>query len=303
MKENKVVIIGCGNVGMSYAYSLVNQRNSIDSLYIIDINRTKLKGEVMDLNHTLPYSPSRMSIHAGTYKDCRDAAIVTICAGVPQNKGQTRIDLINDNNKILKEIVKNVMDNGFNGIFLLACNPVDAMSYLTWKYSGLPAKQVIGSGTVLDSARLKYIIAKKTRINSKSVHGYVIGEHGDSEFIPWNSIDIGLQSIDDFLTNDDKEKISEKVKNAAYEIINAKGNTSYGIGVCLARITNAILSDEHLVLPVSNYDKENDVFIGMPAVIGREGIIKRINLSLNKKDEDKLNHSISVIKDAIKSVK
>ena len=303
MKESKVIIVGCGNVGMSCAYSLVNQKNNIDTLCIIDINEKRVKGEVMDLNHTLAYSPSKMTIKVGKYSDASDADIAILCAGVPQNPGQTRLDLLKDNDKILKNIIDNLMKNKFNGILLLASNPVDVMTYLAQKYSGLDHNKVIGSGTVLDSSRLKYMIAEKTKINPKSIHGYVIGEHGDSEFVPWNNIDIGLQHINDFLTEKDKKTIEEKVKNAAYEIIKCKGNTSYGIGVCLARITNAILGDERIIMPVSNYDKKNDVYIGMPAIIGSEGVIKKIRFNLKKKDEEKLNKSIKIIKEAIKSIK
>ena len=176
------------------------------------------------------------------------------------------------------------------------------MTYLTYKYSKLPANQVIGSGTSLDTARLRYLVGSKLGINSKNVHGYVIGEHGDSEFIPWSNVNIGLQNINDFLNESDKQEIEEEVRNAAYEIIEKKGATYYGIGECLVRITNAILGDEKAVMAVSNYDKNNDCFVGLPVVLGRAGVVKKIYFNLTKEEEDKLQNSIDVIKEAIRKV-
>ena len=300
--KNKVVVIGCGNVGMSYAYSLVNQGSFVDELCLIDLNEEKAKGEAMDLNHCMAYAPNKMNIKAGSYSDCVDATLIVICAGANQNPGETRMDLIDKNAKIFKSIIGNVMASGFNGIFLVATNPLDVMTYLTCKYSGLPTSRVIGSGTCLDSARLKYLVGDKLNINPKNIHGYVIGEHGDSEFIPWSNVNIGLQNVRDFLNTEDMKNIEDSVRNAAYEIINRKGNTSYGIGICLVEITNAILSDENSVMVVSNYDKENDVYIGLPCIIGRSGVIKKIYFNLNEEEKNKLQHSIDIIKDAINKV-
>lgn len=299
---NKVIIIGCGNVGMSYAYALVNQNTYVDELCLIDLDMNKVSGEVMDLNHCLPYSSSRIKIKVGSYKDCEDARLIVICAGANQAVGETRMDLINKNSKIFKSIIDEVMKNNFNGIFLVATNPLDVMTYLTYKYSNLPSRKVIGSGTSLDSARLKYLIGNKLNISSKNVHGYVIGEHGDSEFIPWSNVNIGLQNINNFLSSKDMDEIESDVRNAAYEIIEKKGNTSYGIGICLVKITNAILGDEKSVIVVSNYDKDNDVYVGLPAVIGRIGVINKIYFNLNEEETNKLQHSIDVIKDAINKI-
>ena len=299
---NKVIIIGCGNVGMSYAYALVNQKTLVNELCLIDLDEEKVKGEVMDLNHCMPYSPSKIDIKVGHYSDCKDAKLIVIAAGANQNPGETRMDLIYKNAKIFKTIIDNVMKNGFNGIFLVATNPLDVMTYLTYKYSGLPTRKVIGSGTSLDTARLRYLVGDKLGINPKNVHGYVIGEHGDSEFIPWSNVNIGLQNVSDFLSNADMKKIEDRVRNAAYEIINKKGNTSYGIGVCLVRITNAILGDERSVMVVSNYDKTNDVYVGLPCIVGRLGVINKIYFNLNEDETKKLQNSIDVIKDAINKV-
>ena len=180
---NKIVIIGCGNVGMSYAYALVNQKCNVDELVLIDINKEKAEGEADDLNHSIPYSPNNMTIKAGDYQDCKDASIVMIAAGANQNVGESRLDLIHKNTNIFKSIIDNVMASGFNNIFLIATNPVDAMSYITYEHSCLPASKIIGTGTSLDTARLRYLLSRKFEISPKNVHAYVLGEHGDSEFV------------------------------------------------------------------------------------------------------------------------
>ena len=262
--NNKVVIIGCGNVGMSYAYALLNQRTYVNELVLIDLNKDRIVGEVMDLNHCLAFAPSKVAIKVGDYSDCKDAQIVCIAAGANQNPGETRMDLINKNSKIFKDIVTQVMNSGFQGIFLVATNPLDVMTYLTYKYSNMPPSKVIGSGTTLDTARLRYLISDRIGINPKNIHAYVIGEHGDSEFVPWSNVNVGLQNINQFLSEKDLNDICEEVKNAAYEIINRKGATYYGIGMCLVRITNAILGDEKNIMTVSGYDVNNDIFVGMP---------------------------------------
>lgn len=302
MEKNKVVIIGCGNVGMSYAYALINQRTYVNELVLIDLNYERIEGEVMDLNHCLAFAPSKIDIKAGTYEDCKDASIVVIAAGANQNPGETRMDLINKNSIIFKSIIDKVMDNWFDGIFLVATNPLDVMTYLVQKYSKLPHNRVIGSGTSLDTARLRYLIGEKLNINPKNVHGYVIGEHGDSEFVPWSNVNIGLQNIKSFLNESEFLEIENNVRNAAYEIINKKGATYYGIGMCLVKITNAILGNENAIITVSNYDETNDVYIGMPAIINRKGVSKKIFVSLNEKETEKLQNSINVIKEAIKKI-
>ena len=300
--NNKVVIIGCGNVGMAYAYALLNQRTYVNKLYLIDLDKERIEGEVMDLNHCLPYAPSKISINVGTYDDCKDARIVVIAAGANQKPGETRMDLIHKNSSIFKEIVDNVMASGFNGIFLVATNPLDVMTYLTYKYSGLPANQVIGTGTSLDTARLQLMIGKKLCINPKNIQGYVIGEHGDSEFIPWSNANISLQNIKEFFTNEELNEIEEDVRNAAYEIINKKGATCYGIGMALVRITNAILGNENTIIALSVYDEDNDVYIGLPAIVNEKGAERRIYLNLTKEEELKLQNSINIIKENIDSL-
>lgn len=300
--KNKVVIIGCGNFGMSYAYALLNQKTRVNELALIDLDEKRIEGEVMDLNHCLPFAPTPMTIKKGSYEDCSDATIVMIAAGANQNPGETRMDLINKNSKIFKEIVTKVMENGFNGIFLIATNPLDVMTYVTWKYSGLPHHKIIGSGTILDTARLRYMISEKLNISTRNIHAYVIGEHGDSEFVPWSSAQVGTQDIKDFISEEELNQISEKVRNAAYEIINRKGATYYGIGMCLVRITNAILSDENSIITVSSYDKTNDIFVGGATIINKNGCKERMYIKLNEEETKKLEKSISIIKDAINSI-
>ena len=300
---NKVVLIGCGNVGMSYAYALLNQRTSVNELVLIDLNKERILGEAMDLNHCLAFAPTKMVIRCGDYPDCKDASIVVIAAGANQEVGETRMDLIHKNSKIFKSIVSNVMDSGFKGIFLIATNPLDIMTYLTWKYSGLPTNRVIGSGTSLDTARLRYMVGEKLNVSPKNIHAYVIGEHGDSEFVPWSNANVGLQKISDFLTREELDKIYVDVRDAAYDIIKKKGATCYGIGMCLVRITNAILNDENSIITVSTYDENNDVYVGLPCIINNEGINKKVYVKLNEEETKKLEHSIKVIKEALNEVK
>lgn len=299
MNNKKVIIIGCGNVGMSYAYALLNQRTYVNELALIDLNKERVEGEVMDLNHCLAFSPSKMKIKVGEYSDCKDASLIVIAAGVNQKPGETRLELLKRNASIFKSIIDEVMKNDFNGIFLIATNPVDIMTYLTQKYSGFPKKQVIGSGTTLDTARLRFLVGDKLKISPSNIHGYVIGEHGDTEFIPWSDVRVALQPIKDFIKEEELKEIEEEVRTSAYKIINAKGATYYGIGMCLVRITNAILGDENTVMVVSTYDPTNDVYIGLPSVINRFGADRKIHLELEQKEVEKLTISIKTLRDAI----
>lgn len=300
--HNKVVVIGCGNVGMSYVYALLNQRSKVNEVALIDLDTKRVEGEVMDLNHCLAFAPDKMNIHIGTYEDCRDAKIVVIAAGATQKVGETRMDLIYKNSKIFKEIIGKVVEAGFHGIFLVATNPLDVMTYLTYKYSGFSTHKVIGTGTSLDTARLRYLIGEKLGIGPKNIHAYVMGEHGDSEFVPWTNATVGLQNINKFLSDDEMMQISEEVKNAGYEIIERKGATYYGIGMCLVSITNAILGDLNSIITVSTYDKDNDVYVGLPTILDKNGAKGRVFVDLTEEEEEKLQHSIDVIKEAIKKV-
>lgn len=305
--NRKVVIIGTGMVGMSYAYSLLNQ-NACDEIVLIDVNHQKAMGEAMDLNHGLAFSSSTMKIYAGKYKDCGDADIVVITAGVAQKENETRFDLLKRNTGVFKSIVDPVVESGFNGIFLVATNPVDIMARVTQVLSGFNPRQVIGSGTTLDTARLRYLIGEYFNVDPKNAHAYVLGEHGDSEFVAWNQANIATNSIKSICEQSngiynyaDMEKISDDVKGAAYEIIKAKNATYYGIGMALTRITKAIFGDENSVLTLSvmlnGQYGERGVYIGTPCIVNRKGIRKIIEIELSEDETTKFKHSCDVLKD------
>lgn len=303
MNNNKIVIIGCGNVGMSYAYALLNQRTKVNEIILIDIDKERVIGEEMDLNHGLAFSPSKITIRVGDYSDCKDATIVCICAGHKQKKGETRLALVHKNNAIFKDIIAKVINAKFNGIFLIATNPVDVMTYVTYKESKFDKSKVIGTGTTLDTARLKYLISQKLKISPKNIHTYVIGEHGDSEFVPWSNAYISTKKINEMITIEELDKIVNEVKKTAYEIINKKGATYYAIGMVLTRITNAILDDENAILTVSTYDGKNKIFIGIPAIINRQGVIKVIDIDFNKEEKKQYQYTCNIIKKIIKKLK
>ncbi|WP_273275575.1 L-lactate dehydrogenase [Maribacter polysiphoniae] len=307
--KSKVVIIGTGMVGMSYAYSLFNQ-GTVKELVLIDIDKERAEGEAMDLNHGLSYAPRKMKIYAGGYGDCTDADIVVITAGVSQKEGETRIDLLNRNAAIMKIVVGQIMKNDFGGILLVASNPVDILTYVAWKTSGLPSSRVIGSGTSLDTARLRFEIAKKVNISVKNIHAYIMGEHGDSEFVCWSQAYVGAKPLVDMIESlegidfTDLEEIHDSVKNAAYEIIKRKKATYYGIGMTLVSITSSILNDENRILPISVYndgiyDIEKDVYIGLPAVLNAEGVNHVLKLKLNDKEQEQLKHSANLLKEVL----
>ena len=300
--NNKVVIIGCGNVGLSCAYALINGNSNVDSLVLIDIKREKLLGEVMDLNHAIPSTNSNISVTIGDYSDCKDAKVVVICAGLNQKPGETRLDLMNKNKDLIKEITNKVMESGFNGIFIVATNPVDIMSYIVYKESKLSSSKVIGSGTVLDSSRLKYLLSQKLNISHKNIDAVVVGEHGDSEFIPWSIINIANTQATELLTKDEMERLEKTVRNAAYEIINRKGATYYGIGSSLALIINTIINNESKVLTVSILDEKNKVYLSVPSIVNKNGVIKSLPLYLTKEEYAKYNNSINVIKENINKI-
>ena len=272
MDNNKVMIVGTGNVGASIAYAILNQRTAVNEIILTDIIASDAEGEAMDLRDALSVAPSYVKIKNGTYKDAKDCDIVVITAGAAQKPGETRLDLLKKNVNILKGMVEQIMDSGFDGIFLVVTNPMDVLTYYTMKFSGLPAERVIGSGTVLDSARLRTRIASYLNVNPKSIHAYQIGEHGDSELTVWSLADVGGQKVTDLLPAKTRTDISDFVKNEAYDIINKKGSTHYGIATCVVQILNCILNDEMRVLAVSSYDHFSDTSFGFPSVVGREGV-------------------------------
>ena len=305
MKKGKVVLVGTGFVGMSMAYSMLN-RGGIEELILIDLDKEKTIGEEMDLSHGLPYAPQKMVIKAGDYSDCEDAQIVVITAGVAQKPGQTRLELAEVNTKIMKQITKSIMESGFDGIIVVASNPVDLMTYVVWKVSGLAKNRVIGSGTVLDTARLRYLMADYLKVSSKNIHAYIMGEHGDSSFVPWDHAYVGCKRVKDIMKDgqhpmEDLKKIHEGVVNAAYEIIEKKKATYYGIGMALNRLVRAILDDENSILTVSTYLKDqygqDDIYIGVPAIIGRNGVRELLEIDLNDYEQEKLDNSCRLMKE------
>ena len=302
VESRKVVIIGCGFVGMSYAYSLLNQ-GACDELVLIDIDSARAEGEAMDLSHGLAFAPSSMKIRSGRYSDCHDADIVAIAAGVGQKPGETRISLLNRNAAIFKSIISEVVKSGFDGVFLVATNPVDIMTRIVIDESGFDPRRVIGSGTTLDTARLRYLLGDYFSVDPRNIHAYVIGEHGDSEFVPWSQALIGTKKVtaiccdrSDKFCMDELNKIGEEVKNAAYKIIEAKRATYYGIGMALTRITKAILGNENSILTVSTrldgeYGINSGVCIGTPSIVGRNGVLEHMALELNEEELSKLRTS------------
>lgn len=301
---SRVALIGTGFVGSSYAFALLNQ-GVTEELVLIDLNKEKSEGDAMDLNHGIAFAPTPTRIWYGDYQDCKDADIVVICAGANQKPGETRLDLVEKNTKIFKSIVEEVMGNGFDGIFLVATNPVDILTYATWKFSGLPKERVIGSGTILDTARFRYVLGDYFQVDARNVHAYIIGEHGDTELPIWSKADIGGKPILDLMAKQEKyneedlNELFESVRDAAYHIIERKGATYYGIAMGLVRLTKAILQNENSILTVSAYlDGEyesEDIYIGVPAIVNRNGIREILELDLNEKESERFHHSVKVL--------
>lgn len=305
--SKKVAIVGVGMVGMSFAYSMLNQ-DICDELCLIDINKERARGEAADLSHGLPFAPSSMKIYAGEYEDCADMDLVVICAGAPQLEGETRRDLLQKNYKVFKTIVKPVVESGFKGVFLVASNPVDIMTKVVLDLSGFPPERVLGTGTTLDTARLRYMMSDYFKLNPRNVHAYVIGEHGDSEFVAWSNAQISVLPVSQLENYNENMmsvlmKIAVSVRDSAYEIIKAKKATYYGIGMVLSRLTRAILNDENSVFTVSaylngQYDEKN-IYIGVPAVINRNGVREILELSLNSEEKRKFKHSADILKEML----
>ena len=304
-EKRKIVLVGTGFVGMSMAYSFLST-GGIDELVLLDVAKEKAVGEAMDLQHGLPYARGKMEIYAGDYADCRDASIVVITAGAAQKPEETRLDLTAKNAKIMKSVVESIMASGFDGILIIASNTVDGMTYLAQKVSGLPKERVIGSGTILDTARLRYMMSEYLDVSSSNMHAYIMGEHGDSSFVPWTHAYVGSKSLLELLDEkgkplSDLHDIYTNVQQAAYEIINRKKATFYGIGLSLNRLVHAVLDDENAILTVSAYQEgeyqQKGLYIGVPAVVNREGVREVIRLKLNEVDQAKFDSSCRTLKE------
>ncbi len=304
MKSNnpirKVAVVGMGNVGATFAYALTLS-GLASEIVLVDINEKKAKGEAMDLSHAIPLVQAT-HIWAGGYEDIAGAAITVVTAGSAQRPGETRLDLLSRNVAIFKSIIPAIVKHNPDGLLLIASNPVDILSYAAWKISGLPQERVIGSGTVLDTARFRYLLSKAYDVDARSLHAYIIGEHGDSELAVWSLANIAGMRLDEFcdvterdLGVIDRESIEHQTREAAYEIIEAKGATYYAIGAGLLRIVESILRDQGTVLSVSthieNYMGVQDVYLSLPCIIGRHGIEQVMFLPLSETERDKFKAS------------
>lgn len=309
--KRKIVLIGTGMVGMSYAYALLNQ-NLCDELVLIDINKKRAEGEAMDLNHGVAFSGGNMEIYAGEYTDCCNADLVVLTAGLPQKEGQNRLDLLKENRKIFETILQSVLENGFRGIFLVATNPVDIMTRIVYEISDFPPEKVIGTGTALDTARLRYLLGEKFMIDPRNMHAYVMGEHGDSEFVPWSQAMMTTKPIFDLCGEtegchfQELLELEEEVRMAAYKIIEAKKATYYGIGMAMARITKAIFGNEYSVLTVSAHLQgeygENGIYIGIPCVVNRMGIQRIVELPLGSEEKQRLHSSCETLENTYREI-
>lgn len=309
--KRKIVLIGTGMVGMSYAYALLNQ-NLCDELVLIDINKKRAEGEAMDLNHGVAFSGGNMEIYAGEYTDCCNADLVVLTAGLPQKEGQNRLDLLKENRKIFETILQSVLENGFHGIFLVATNPVDIMTRIVYEISDFPPEKVIGTGTALDTARLRYLLGEKFMIDPRNMHAYVMGEHGDSEFVPWSQAMMTTKPIFDLCGEtegchfQELLELEEEVRMAAYKIIEAKKATYYGIGMAMAWITKAIFGNEYSVLTVSAHLQgeygENGIYIGIPCVVNRMGIQRIVELPLGSEEKQRLHSSCETLENTYREI-
>jgi L-lactate dehydrogenase len=308
----KVSIIGCGNVGMRYAYALL-LKGAVRQIVLVDVDRKRLEGEVLDLSHGVPYV-SPVEIIAGDYSDIRNSELVVITAGKKHRPDQTRLDLAKDNVGLYRKIIPEILKYASSSILLVVSNPVDILSYAAYKLSSKPAKEVIGSGTVLDTARFRSLLSRHCEVDSRNIHAYILGEHGDSEFPIWSRAMIGGVLFKDYCPickksstcQCDKEldNIFVEVRDSAYKIIERKQETSYGIGLALVRITQAIINDEKAILPVSSLVEDylgmNDVYLSLPAVVDKQGIREVLKIELDPQEKQALKKSVDAVKRVIK---
>ena len=310
--SRKGVIVGTGFVGTGIAYSILNQ-NILNEMVLVDLNEDKAEGEARDLFDGVSYTQGNCRVKSGNYSECKDADVVVVTAGINQKPGQTRLELVDTNAKIMKSIIKEVMASGFDGVLVIASNPVDVLTYIAWQASGLPRNRVVGTGTSLDSTRLRMQIANKLNVDPHSVDAYIIGEHGDSETAVWSHATVGGKPVMDIvkdgegLTEADLEEMYVAVRDAAYYIIDRKGYTNFGIGLSTARVVKAILNNEHAILPVSAYfDGEyglNDIYTGIPAIVTEEGVERIIELNITEAEKAQLHKSASELKAVLDTVR
>ena len=307
MNKQKCAVIGCGFVGASIAFSLA-QEELFSELVLIDINHTKAEGEAMDLSHGLPFVHP-MKIYAGTYADLADCFLIIITAGAGQRQGETRLELVQKNVEIFRSMIPQITAVTKEARLLIVSNPVDVLTYVAWKLSGYPPEHVIGSGTVLDTARLKYLLGEHLGVDSRSVHAFIIGEHGDSELAVWSSANVSGVDLDSFCEicgccdGETLHRLYEEVRTSAYKVIEKKGATYYAIALAVTRIVRAIVREEHSVLPVSAYVNGHygvsDVYFGVPSIVGEDGVEKVLDIPLDAPEQQKLEHSVQTLKQVI----
>ncbi len=307
IKKSKIAVVGCGLVGSSTAFSLVTQ-GVCDEILMIDINKERALGEVLDLRDTIQYLERNVKVNTGTYADCGDVDIIVITAGAPPKPGETRLDSLETSAKIVKSIVEPVMASGFDGIFIVVSNPVDVIAYYVHQLSGLPKNQVIGTGTALDSSRLQNFIAEMVGIDPRSVYAYSLGEHGDSQMVPWSTVTIAGKPFYDVI-NDNKDLIGDvdldelvkKTTREGWEIFNRKGTTYYGIATACVGIIKSILYDENRIIPVSTLLEgeygEEGVFAGIPAILNRTGATDLLEIHMTPEELEKFKASVSVLRE------
>ncbi|MCZ8521010.1 MULTISPECIES: L-lactate dehydrogenase [Paenibacillus] len=301
-KATRIALIGVGAVGSTTAYTLL-LRERADELVLIDANHEKAIGDALDMNHGLPFL-GRTKVWAGTYEDCSEAEIIVITAGSAQKPGETRIDLLKRNAAIFDSIIGEILKYNTHGILLIATNPVDVMSYLSLQKSQWPAHRVIGTGTLLDSARFRYLIGKHLSIDPRSVHAHIIGEHGDSEVPVWSLANVAGGELG--IGDEAREEIFTNTRDAAYQIISAKGATFYAIALAIDRICTAILRDEGAVLNVStllqDYHGVSDVYLGVPCIVDRQGVRSVMQLQLSEPESEGLQRSAKKLREIISSL-
>ena len=311
VNPRKAAVIGCGAVGASIAFRFL-QQGLFSHLVLLDANADKAEGEARDLRDGLPYGAA-MEIAAGSYDDLTDCALVVITAGANQKPGETRLDLIGKNTKILQSIIREITARAFGGILLIVSNPVDVLTYAAWKLSGYPRERVIGSGTVLDTGRLKQLLGAELRVDSRNIHAIIIGEHGDSELAVWSKANVSGLALEDFcrirgqaLQREDMDRLYREVRDSAYEIIRRKGATYYGIAMAVGRIAACIVKDEHAVLPVSVVLEGQygfrELALSIPSLVGRNGLEDVLEIPLSPGEQRDLENSVQQMKEAIASL-
>ncbi len=308
MNPRKAAVIGCGFVGSAIAFALMQSR-LFSEMALLDADADKADGEAMDIAHGVPFA-GQMKIYAGNYEDIADAAIIIVTAGANQKPEETRLDLVHKNVAVYRNIIPQIAGQGFEGILLVVSNPVDILTYAAVKLSGFPEQRVIGSGTVLDTARLKYALSEHLGVDSRNLHSFIIGEHGDSEIAAWSSTNVSGIPLDDFCEMrghfnhaQAMRQIAEEVKNSAYEIIEKKGATYYGIAMSVKRVCESIVRDEKSILPVSSVMHGNygidGIALSMPAIVGSDGVENHVPISLNEKEIESLRHSAETIREIV----